>query len=96
MNPAGGQQLKTSDPSVYLLNREQMADQAYPTPSALPDPLPVDQDSVFDFDAWKRADGWVEAPYQPEKPDQPKRILGIDCEMVRSPLNGVRVLLTVD
>ncbi|BGP53492.1 hypothetical protein JCM8202_001136 [Rhodotorula sphaerocarpa] len=76
-----GQQLKTSDPSVYLLNREQMADQAYPTPSALPDPLPVDQDSVFGFDAWKRADGWVEAPYQPEKPDQPKRILGIDCEM---------------
>ncbi|GAA5954462.1 hypothetical protein JCM8115_004597 [Rhodotorula mucilaginosa] len=76
-----GQQLKTADPSVYLLNREQMADQAYPTPSALPDALSTDPNATFTFEDWQRADGWVEAPYLAERPDAPKRVLGIDCEM---------------
>ncbi|GAA5979784.1 hypothetical protein JCM10908_003044 [Rhodotorula pacifica] len=76
-----GQQLKTSDPSMYLLNREQMVDQAYPAPSALPDPLPTEANRTFTFEDWQRADGWVEAPYLAEQPDAPKRVLGIDCEM---------------
>ncbi|GAA5998067.1 RNA exonuclease [Rhodotorula paludigena] len=75
-----GQLQRTSDPSVYLLNREQMAEQAYPTPSPLPSPLPTDLNPTFSFDDWKRADGWVEAPYQPER-EGPKRVLGLDCEM---------------
>lgn len=77
----GGQLQRTSDPSVYLLNREQMAEQAYPTPSPLPSPLPTNLNPTFSFDDWKRADGWVEAPYQPER-EGPKRVLGLDCEMV--------------
>jgi RNA exonuclease 1 len=59
-----------------------MADQAYPTPSALPDALSTDPNATFTFEDWQRADGWVEAPYLAERPDAPKRVLGIDCEMV--------------
>ncbi|POY76031.1 hypothetical protein BMF94_0754 [Rhodotorula taiwanensis] len=76
-----GQQLKSSDPSVYLLNSEQMLDQAYPTPSPLPEVLPTDPNPVFELAHWQRADGWIEAPYQPGTPDAPKRLLGVDCEM---------------
>lgn len=79
---AGGQAQRTSDPSVYLLSPEQMAEQAYPTPSPRPSPLPTDLDATFSFDDWKKADGWIEAPFLPEK-EGPKRVLGLDCEMVR-------------
>ncbi|TNY23327.1 ribonuclease H [Rhodotorula diobovata] len=75
-----GQQQRTSDPSVYLLSPDQMAEQAYPTPSPRPSPLPTDVNATFSFEDWKKADGWVEAPYLPEK-EGPKRVLGLDCEM---------------
>lgn len=61
-----------------------MLDQAYPTPSPLPEVLPTDPNPVFELAHWQRADGWIEAPYQPGTPDAPKRLLGVDCEMVRS------------
>ncbi|GAA6034983.1 hypothetical protein JCM8097_002129 [Rhodosporidiobolus ruineniae] len=76
-----GQLQRTSDPSVYLLSRDQMLEQAYPLPSALPSPLPTDANPTFAFEDWKRADGWIEAPYQPKREGQPTRALGLDCEM---------------
>ncbi|GAA5898716.1 hypothetical protein JCM8208_004739 [Rhodotorula glutinis] len=75
-----GQAQRTSDPSVYLMSPEQMAEQAYPTPSPRPSPLPTNLDATFSFGDWKKADGWIEAPYLPEK-EGPKRVLGLDCEM---------------
>jgi RNA exonuclease 1 len=75
-----GQLSKTTDPSVYLLSPEQMAEQAYPLPSPIPS-SPSESTSVS-FEDWKRADGWIEAPWQ--KPGYgTRKVLGIDCEMVR-------------
>ncbi|BGP19018.1 hypothetical protein JCM10213_009273 [Rhodosporidiobolus nylandii] len=76
-----GQLQRTSDPAVYLLNRDQMLEQAYPQPSPLPSPLPTDPNPTFSFEDWKRADGWIEAPYQPKREGQKTRALGLDCEM---------------
>ncbi|GAA5829121.1 hypothetical protein JCM11251_004132 [Rhodosporidiobolus azoricus] len=76
-----GQLQRTSDPSVYLLSRDQMLEQAYPLPSPLPSPLPTNPSPTFSFDDWKRPDGWVEAPYQPKREGVPVRALGLDCEM---------------
>ncbi|GAA5885123.1 hypothetical protein JCM6882_007239 [Rhodosporidiobolus microsporus] len=76
-----GQLQRTSDPSVYLLSRDQMLEQAYPTPSPIPSPLPTNSKPTFSFDDWRRPDGWIEAPYQPKAEGQRVRALGLDCEM---------------
>ncbi|GAA6006093.1 hypothetical protein JCM10207_000520 [Rhodosporidiobolus poonsookiae] len=76
-----GQLQRTSNPSVYLLSREQMLEQAYPDPSPLPSPLPTDPNTTFTFEDWQRPKGWVEAPYLPRKEGQAIRALGLDCEM---------------
>ncbi|GAA5902806.1 hypothetical protein JCM5296_002887 [Sporobolomyces johnsonii] len=76
-----GQLQRTDDPSVYLLSREQMLEQAYPVPSPLSSPLPTDPSPTFTFADWQRPDGWVEAPYQPLQPGTIRKVLGLDCEM---------------
>jgi len=81
----GGQQLKTVDPSVYLLSPDQMFEQNYPTPSTLPQPLPTgEKNVVHTFEEWKKEDGWVEAPYKELEEGKLRKVFGLDCEMVRS------------
>ena len=81
----GGQQLKTVDPSVYLLSPDQMFEQNYPTPSTLPQPVPSEEkNAVHTFEDWKKEDGWVEAPYKELEQGKLRKVFGLDCEMVRS------------
>ncbi|GAA6060288.1 hypothetical protein JCM10212_002929 [Sporobolomyces blumeae] len=76
-----GQQLRTSDPSAYLLTPSQMYEQNYPEPSPLPSPLPTVQPETTSFDDWKREDGWVEAPYRSLEEGTKRKVYGLDCEM---------------
>ncbi|GAA5948990.1 hypothetical protein JCM21900_003164 [Sporobolomyces salmonicolor] len=76
-----GQLQRTDDPSVYLLSREQMLEQAYPVPSPLSSPLSTEPSTNLTFEDWQRPDGWVEAPYQPHQPGTIRKVLGLDCEM---------------
>ena len=89
---SGGQQLKTSDPSAFLLSPSQMFEQNYPTPTTRP---PSSSSSAAapasttptttTFEDWKRPDGWIEAPYVPLQGEAGtlRTVFGLDCEMVR-------------
>ncbi|GAA5924990.1 RNA exonuclease [Sporobolomyces koalae] len=76
-----GQQLKTADPSAYLMTPSQMFEQNYPTPTPLPNPVPTPSTSTASWDAWKREDGWVEAPFVPLESGTLRKVYGLDCEM---------------
>lgn len=88
---SGGQQLKTSDPSAFLLSPSQMFEQNYPTPTTRPPssssaPAPASTTpTTTTFEDWKRPDGWIEAPYVPLQGDAGtlRKVFGLDCEMVR-------------
>lgn len=88
---AEGQTEKTSDPSVYLLTRDQMTEQAYPVPSPAPD-SPINSPT---FEDWKRPDGWIEAPYLKPNGGQ-RKVLGLDCEMVSGAASGHRLQGSVE
>ncbi|GAA5901980.1 RNA exonuclease [Sporobolomyces salmoneus] len=83
MRKERGQQLKTLDPSAFLLSPSQMFEQNYPTPTTLPGPLPTR--TTVSFENWKRDDGWIEAPYVPleggDGDAKFRKVLGLDCEM---------------
>ncbi|KAK4048045.1 hypothetical protein OIO90_005946 [Microbotryomycetes sp. JL221] len=75
-----GQLAKTNDPSVYLLTREQMLEQAYPEPTRKSTDQKVDKN---EFKNWKTSDGWIEAPFEKfdETKNRLRKVLGLDCEM---------------
>lgn len=79
-----GQTEKTLDPTAYLMSQELMIEHAYPIPTRLPYPTEASTSSTFDD--WKVADGWIEAPWA-KTGYGTRKVLGIDCEMVRLFLN---------